>query len=386
MRNCGRLLGNPYLLLTRVEQRAPQVIADLIGTPQFGAWANDVLHWLLTKSETDDPGALEAGLGRLALFAATAAIEAAAPFDLAVPLGDGLVSFPALGTLRLADAPRRGWVCVGQAPAGRHGEWHVQQGPVSGGVPSPVARTRSWVPLPRVTVREHGFLLDVLLDGQDPFLDRYGAPRLGAAGPEKDRWRDMLAAGWTVLASSDPELAALVAGTVRTVVPLATPALGGPSSATEETSFGAIALALPADEVAMAAALVHETHHAILGALTDLEPLVRADNPGFLGYAPWRDDPRPAHALLHGIYAHHGIGRFWHHQYLAGPEPVRERAARHFGQLRGMLATALPILSESGQLTEAGHDLLTPIAADVARWLDEPLPGEVSSTSARYRR
>jgi HEXXH motif-containing protein len=235
-------------------------------------------------------------------------------------------------------------------------------------------------------VREHGFLLDVLLDGQDPFLDRYEAPRLRPIEPEEGRWRDMLATGWTVLAGTHPELAALVAETVRTVVPLAAPALGGSASATEETSFGAIALALPTDEMAMAAALVHETHHAILGGLADLEPLVRADNPGFLGYAPWRSDPRPAHALLHGIYAHHGIGRFWHRQYLVGPEPLRDRAAREFGWLRGMLATAIPVLSESGQLTEAGHDLLMPIAADVARWLDEPLPGEVRSTSARYRR
>src|SRR5262249_9479881 len=124
-----------------------------------------------------------------------------------------------------------------------------------------------------------------------------------------------------------------------------------------------------------AAALVHETHHAILGALTDLEPLVRPDDPGFLGYAPWRDDPRPAHALLHGIYAHYGIGRFWRHQYLAGPGPYRERAARRFGRLRGMLATAIPVLSESGQLTEAGRDLLAPITAEVVQWLDEPLPG-----------
>jgi HEXXH motif-containing protein len=387
IRDREHLLDNPYRLLARVEQRAPQVITDLIGAPQFGAWGNDVLHRLLTTSGTGDAGALEADLSRLALFAATAAIEAAEPFDLAVPLGAGIVSFPTLGALHLADAPWWGWTRVWQASAGRPGEWDVQQGPVTVRVLSPAARTRSWVPLPRVTVREHGLLLDVLLDSQDPFLDRYGAaPRLWAVGPEEDRWRDMLAAGWTVLASGHPELAALVAETVRTVVPLASPALGGSASATEETSFGAIALALPADEMAMAAALVHETHHAILGALTDLEPLVRPDDPGFLGRVPWRDDPRPAHALLHGIYAHHGIGRFWHHQYLAGPDLYRERAARQFGRLRGMLALAIPVLRESGQLTEAGQDLLAPIAADVAQWLDESLPGQVTRTSARYRR
>jgi HEXXH motif-containing protein len=94
-------------------------------------------------------------------------------------------------------------------------------------------------------VREHGLLLDVLFDGQDPFLDRYDAPRLQALGPELDRWRHRLTAGWEILAGRHPELAVLVAETVRTVVPLASPVAGRPASATEETSFGAIALTLP---------------------------------------------------------------------------------------------------------------------------------------------
>jgi HEXXH motif-containing protein len=366
-----RALGNAYVLLAQIEQRASPVVADLIGAPQFGAWANDVLHRLLAFPEADDEGTLEGDLGRLALFAAAAAIKTAQPFDVEVPLRDGAASFPTLGTLSLDDALGRCWARAWQDSTA----CHVQGGTVIARLPGSPTQARCWTPLPRVMVREQGLLLDVLLDGQDPFLDRYGAPRLQASGPELDRWRHRLAAGWEILAGGHPDLAVLAAETVRTVVPLAAPVAGRPASATEETSFGAIALALPADGLAMAEALVHESHHALLGALTDLEPLLSPDAPGFLGRAPWRADPRPPHALLHGIYAHHAMGRFWRRQYLAGPQADRQRAALRFGRLRGMLADAIPVLVSSGQLTEAGRELLAPIAADVAEWRAESLRG-----------
>jgi HEXXH motif-containing protein len=366
-----RALSNAYQLLAQIEQRASPVVAGLIEAPQFGAWANDVLHRLLATPEAGDEGTLEGDLGRLALFAAAAAIKTAQPFDVEVPLRDGTASFPTLGTLSLDDALGRSWARVGQDSTA----CRLQGGTVIAGLLGSLTPTRCWTPLPRVVVRKHGLLLDVLLDGQDPFLDRYGAPRLQVSGPELDRWRHLLAAGWEILAVGHPELAVLVAETVRTVVPLASPVAGGPASATEETSFGAIALALPADGLATAAALVHESHHALLGALTDLEPLISPDAPGFLGRAPWRADPRPPHALLHGIYAHHAMGRFWRRQYLAGPQAGRHRAALQLDRLRGMLADAIPVLVDSGQLTEAGLELLTPIAADVAAWRTDPLTG-----------
>ena len=366
-----RALDNAYLLIAQIEQRTSRVVADLIEAPQFGAWANDALHRLLALPEADDDGTLESDLGRLALFAAAAAIRTAQPFDVEVPLQDGAASFPTLGTLSLADAPGRCWARVRRDSTA----CYVRSGTVIARLPGSLAQTRRWTPLPRVTVREHGLTLDVLLDGQDPFLDRYGAPRLHVSGPELDHWQRLLSTGWEILAGGHPELAVQVAETVRTVVPLATPVAGGPASATEETSFGAIALALPADGLAMAAALVHESHHAILGALIDLEPLVSPDAPAFLGRAPWRTDPRPPHALLHGIYAHHAMCRFWRREYLAGSPAGRQRAALEFGRLRGMLADAIPALIDSGQLTEAGLELLTPIATDVGEWQTESLRG-----------
>lgn len=141
-------------------------------------------------------------------------------------------------------------------------------------------------------------------------------------------------------------------------------------------------MSLPADSLGMAEMLVHESHHVILGAVWDIEPLVRDDDGydqrrPFLGYAPWRDDPRPAHALLQGIYAHYGMGRFWRREYLAGSVEHRERAAVAFGRMRAMTARGAKSLAASGLLTEAGRKILAGIEDEVARWHGEPLPTAV---------
>jgi hypothetical protein len=222
----------------------------------------------------------------------------------------------------------------------------------------------------------------VVLDDGDPFLDRYGSARSRITDDDLPRWRHLISTGWQILAADHRSLAALVSGTIRTVVPLVSPGPTRSASSTEEASFGAIAIALPTDALGMAEVLVHETQHAVLGALMDIEPLV-LDSAGdeeqanFLAYAPWRDDPRPAHALLQGIYAHYGMGQFWWRQYIAGPPAQRERAAVQFGRMRTMTARTVRTLVGTGLVTDAGRDLLAGIQREVAAWLGEPLPADV---------
>jgi HEXXH motif-containing protein len=194
------------------------------------------------------------------------------------------------------------------------------------------------------------------------------------------RWLELLGQGWQILACGHAELAVVVAGIVRTLVPLAPYGPGRTASSTEETSFGAIALSLPSDALEMAELLVHESHHAVVSALTDIEQLVRDDagRVPFRGYAPWRDEPRPAYALLQGIYAHYGMGQFWRRQYLAGPTRDRERAAVEFGRMRAMTARAIGTLAGSGLLTAAGQEFLADVSREVATWLTEPLPDAVT--------
>jgi len=375
----NRVMDIPYQLLSDVEAHDPQAVTDVIASPQFGAWANDVFQGLLDDAPAVNGFPREIALGRLALFAATAAMRAGRPFGLEIPLRDGAACFPALGTAHLDAAEPREW---GRAWLDGTG-CHVRS--LSATVDVPVTREETvanWTPLPRVAVVEQGLCLDVVLDHDDPFLDRYNAERTPVTDTDLPRWRYLLEAGWQLLARDHRALASLVAGAIRTVVPVAAPGPGLRTSATEESAFGAIAVSLPADSLGMAEVLVHESHHVILGAVRDIEPLVLDDGgpdqgQRFLGYAPWRDDPRPAHALLQGIYAHYGMGQFWRRQYQAGAAEHRERAAVEFGRMRAMAARGASTLAGSGLLTDVGREFLAGIEAEIMQWLGEPLPAAV---------
>lgn len=381
-RDYERALALPYRLLSDIEALAPQAVTELLASPQFGAWANDVLWRLRANAPaTEDGVPLPVDLGHLAAFAAAAAVRANCPFSLEVPLRGGSVSLPALGTARPGAGTLWEW---GHAWLDGTG-CHIRCQTAIVDIPRELdTSTAGWSGLPRITISEQGLCFDVRVDDEDPFLDRYGAARTRLADGDLALWRDLLAGGWRILATDHKTLAPLVAATVRTVVPLASPGPTRATSSTEETAFGAIALALPADAVGMAEVLVHESHHAVLGALLDTTPMIGANDTNgqsrFLAYAPWRDDPRPARALLQGIFAHYGIGQFWRQRYLTGPADQKERAAVEFGRMRSMTARAVSTLTTAadpagtGLLTEAGRQFLTGIRREVAAWLDEPLP------------
>jgi HEXXH motif-containing protein len=382
-----RALGIPYRLLSAAEALEPQAATSVLASPQFGAWANDALHCLLEDSPVMNGSPREISLGRLALFAATAAMRAGLPFEVAVPLSGGSASFPAVGVAHLGTASPWEWGRAWLDGAG----CHVWSRSATVDVPVPCENaTANWSPLLQVTVIEQGLCLQVVLDHSDPFLDRYGTAQRGIADPDLARWRHLIETGWQILARDHEALAALAAGAVRTVVPLIAPSPDRVIGGTEETSFGAIAMSLPADALGMAETLVHESHHAVLGALRDIEPLVRDEGHdqgrSFLGYAPWRDDPRPAHALLQGIYAHYGMGQFWRREYLEGAATHRERAAMAFGRIRAMTARGARSLGESGLLTEAGRKILAGIEDEVAQWRAEPLSTIVEQYVAELTR
>jgi HEXXH motif-containing protein len=374
-----RTLAAPYRLLSEAEALAPPGFTSIVASPQFGAWANDALHCLLADEPAMNGIPREVGLGRLALFAATEAMRIGIRFDVAVPLRDGSASFPALGTAHLDGSPAGEWGRAWRDGAG----CHIRSGSATVDVPVPSGgATPNWSPLPQITVTEQEFRLEVVLDHDDPFLDRYGAARRRAVGSDLPRWRHLIEAGWRILARDHHALAALAAGAVRTVVPLVAPDPDRMIGGTEETSFGAIAMSLPPDALAMAETLVHESHHAILGAFRDVEPLVRDDDGqdegrSFLGYAPWRDDPRPPHALLQGIYAHYGMGQFWRREYLTGAAAHRERAAVAFGRMRAMTARGAQSLAGSARLSETGRKILAGIEDEISQWQGEPLPVSV---------
>ena len=229
--------------------------------PHVGLWAADCLA-RLRSGAGGRPGQRPPtchDLGHLATFAAVSALQIGYPFELVLPMHRGLVSFPSVGAARLSRRDDCRWAVVTQ---------------------------------------DRRFLGQLSL----------GAPPRGQA--LLSAWRSQVQAAWRLLVRYDRPVAAGIASMVRTLVPLQQPMPGRLISATSGWAWGAIALSLAPDTATMAEALDHEFHHLVLAGAEDVTPLVRDGN-GHLYYAPWRDDPRPATALLQGSYAHFGVAGFW---------------------------------------------------------------------------
>lgn len=383
-----RALALPYRLLREVEARAPDIVTALIGAPQFGAWASDCVRRIrggradrVYPAETPEAAGapLSIDLGHLAVFAAAAALRAGHPAELEIPLRDGTVSFPGMGTAEPGALARWEWASFRSTgrSSGQAGQECLVTSSVSA-VPvprdgrPPDSGLASWKSLPRIVAAAGGLRFDAVLDDADPFLDRFGGARAQVASDDVALWRQRVTSAWAMLAGDHVPLAALVAATIRTLVPLARPAPTRPAGSADIASFGAVALALPDDAVSMAEELVHQAHHSALGALMDAETLVQ-EGAGFLGYAPWRDDPRPPVALLQGIFAHYGMGQFWAGRYRNGPAAERFAAAVAFGRLRTMTGLTARELARCGALTEAGREFLARIQGDVATWGEVPI-------------
>ena len=90
------------------------------------------------------------------------------------------------------------------------------------------------------------------------------------------------------------------------LLPLANDVPGREISAAARQAFGAVAAARPATGADLALLIIHEFQHVKLGALTDMFDLLRPDGPAACSSVAWREDPRPAGALLQGTYAHIG--------------------------------------------------------------------------------
>ena len=89
-----------YERLARIQDTAPGAAAWLLGLPHLGGWVHDTLIHLDQGTAAD--------FGHFACLVAAAAIRAGLPVDLAVPVRDGRVRLPGLGSLLVAS--ERAWV------------------------------------------------------------------------------------------------------------------------------------------------------------------------------------------------------------------------------------------------------------------------------------
>lgn len=308
-------------LLCGLDAAAPAAVREIMAHSCTQTWALRCLRPV--------PGA-DADLDRahLASLAAAAALRAGATVALRVPVRDGTVHLPTLGTLRLDGCPERTALL-------RISPQRLSAGCADG----------SWRTIRRLT----GPHLQVALDDLDPFRDDHECP---AAGPLSAAqwlaWRRGLAAAGARLAAALPGYADALAAGLRTVVPLRR---GGHRCEAAQQPFGTVGLAFPHDPQALDALLLHQYQHAKLDAVLRLRPLLRpAPLPPLR--VPWLQRPQRPEAVLHEAYAHLALA----HLAQAGGPPSRRAHLRHQARVRAAGAALLAAgpLSGDGERFVAG--------------------------------
>jgi HEXXH motif-containing protein len=349
-----RFAVSGYQLLAEVQRHVPAAAEAVISHPSVGAWA---LHTL--RGDQTLPGAVPGGLSAVA---AAAAIRACLPAQIEVPVTDGSVMLPTLGS---AAATGRTALVRTSPPAVGSVDLRVAAGQDSPG----------WLALREVQAGS----LRVLVDDLDPFRMPAAqdlAPRLSAT--QMAGLTSVLRDAWPLL---DPVAAGEVATAVRVIVPYINPPAGHVSSSSPET-FGAVAMSDQPDRYTCAATLIHETQHLKLSALLDLVTLTLPDD-GRRFYAPWRTDPRPVSSLLQGAYAFLGVSGFWRRQRQAADAAVRQRADAEFARWRAGAAQVVRTLRSSGRLTPAGEDFTREMAHLLDGWQREPVPTQALAVARR---
>jgi HEXXH motif-containing protein len=354
-----------YELLARIQATDPDAGAWLLGLPHLGGWATDCLIRLEQGGTAD--------FAHFACLVAAAAVRTGMRFELDVPVRDGSVRLPGLGSWRIPDEPS--WIrlrCDGErVMAADHleADWMLL---VPDGGSGPAAPQWSGTPLVR-TVAD-GSAWSVLLETSDSYLDRYTLP-MSANLPPDDlrRWRYRLQGAWEVLMSHHRWAAEPIAEGISVIVPLTPLRDTDLVSATTPAAFGAISTSWPLDAVTLAETLVHEFQHVKLCGLLDLVPMAESSREKV--YAPWRRDPRPAEGLLQGIYAHVGIVRFWAAQRHVETEPDEVlRAHVQFARWRPTIEAAVSTLEKTGSLTTEGERFAGLLRAEGQRLASEPVP------------
>jgi uncharacterized protein len=365
-----------YRTLARLQRLAPVDCAVVLTHPPVAAW---IIHTarLLARADGRDAARPE----QLGLVAAAVAVRGRIPIRLDLPaLGpaDGAVGLPSLGAVDVTGLGGSG----GCAPVALRVTAGGEPELAVAGTTVRVGAGARWRPLSVLSLRGPP-ALRLRIDRPNPTGFYAAEPPAPPADEELRRWRDRLSAGWRLLGAEHGDVAKEVAALTRTVSPLPPPP-AGMVSGTYADAFGCVAMSLPPDARAAALTFAHEVQHAKLTALTDLLPLVAADRAAARGYAPWRDDPRPVAGLLHGVYAHLGVVRFWRRQRRVERAPAdRLRCEIEFVRWRDGAREVADALLADGVLTDLGERFVRRIVARLDAWRDEPVRPDATATAGR---
>jgi uncharacterized protein len=336
----GRAAAEGWAILSALDAEHPQAVREILTYPYVQAWATQCLR----PAQSAD---LDLDRAHLAGLAAAAALRAGVEAELILPVRDGWMYLPAIGALAVDTGP------------GRTCAVHVSSSGLSAR-----RHAREWRTVRQVTAGE----MSVTVEDIDPFRDCQAwlaARRLSST--EWRGWRLGLTAAARQLAVELPDYASVMGAGLRSVVPMRPGPDGLRRSGTALQAFGAVALALPADVDTLSALLLHEMQHVKLIGLCDLYDLFDPrDDRRFP--VPWRPDPRPIEAALHGTYAHLAIAELWRSRARRRPDgQARHRSLRY----RSCVGEAIETLLNSGALMPDGERFCLGMRSAVEAWADD---------------
>jgi HEXXH motif-containing protein len=358
-------------LLARVEAIAPEAFDVVLAHPYVGSWAGYTIR-LLRKGITG-VCPLWMHVGHLHAVAAAAAAHAGLNFRAYVPMWEGGAILPSLGMARLPAAEPHSVAEV----RGERDRVEITNGAGRVVVTAPFDVDESgWWPVHDVAVVAGQQRLDLRLEDIDPYrgLHEPMLPRR-LDGTELSAWQDELTEAWQLITQHLPGLAEAFRGGLDAIVPGAAAPFRGFSASTGE-AFGSALIARPDDSPTLAATLVHEFQHIVLGGVLHLTRL-HEDDPRERFYVPWRPDPRPLGGALQGVYAFFGIAAFWRQVARTQDEKLARRALFEFAQSRSDAWRVLNSLRHDANLTKTGRRFVTGIADTLRPWLAESVPDDL---------
>lgn len=179
-------------------------------------------------------------------------------------------------------------------------------------------------------------------------------------GRPEEAWVAALDEALGLVEAGLPTWAADLPVTVRRLVPVG----WGPErhlSASYREAPGIAWLTLHPDPLTLAEAIVHETQHGKLNALTWLDPLLH-NGRTFWTTSPVRPDLRPLMGVLLAAHAFVPVAAL-HRALVDHPWPDRDRFARRRAEVLATNARGLDILEANAQPTELGARLLADLRA-----------------------
>lgn len=362
-------------LLARVDESSPKALGRLIAHPYTGSWAGYTTR--LVQNDVDGVCPLWVHVGHIHAIAASAAIKAGIDFRIEVPVWKGNVALPAIGTARLTASSAFSTAEV----VGGRGRYKVgnEAGVVC--LPAVDGDTENWWHVRRVRTRVGQRRFSVRLDDIDPYRGLYEpVPPRRLPRAEVAQWRQLIDSACRLIVEQVPDFAEVMPVGLVSLVPAPHVLYQNPSASTTE-AFGSALVGRPTDGAALAATLIHEFQHIVLGGMLHLIK-IHDDDPRERFYVPWRDDPRPLSGAVQGLYAFAGVTKFWRSLARSRVDEMARRADFEFALWRDHTWHVLAAVRGDSALTPAGRRLIEGLANAMQPWRHEPVPAEVAELAA----